>query len=183
MLSEIKKPLLFIGLAGILLIGIFKVCDKRKIDEITKETLKPGERSAIIIDSTKHRITEIKRSNPTSSGKSTTVTRRIDANRETRISVDETGNLSILTRNKGFIREFGFVGGYGNPGFRLGADCQVYFIRNWGINLGLTTTLKYNIKPFVAVSYTLSGIELYNTSVLIGIDSRKNVFAGVRVRL
>lgn len=178
---NIRKPLLLIALSAILLILLFKACDKKQIKSITSTNLTKDEQVAIIVDPTKDSVTTVRR-NRKDKKETTIVQKPVDGARDIRIGVSPEGRVIVTARTKGFIHEPGFVGGWGK-GLRLGGDVQLGFYSNWGVNAGITTTMKYNIKPFVAISYTLSRIELSNTSILLGIDLQKQVLVGIRFKL
>jgi hypothetical protein len=173
---------------------VFRHCDRRLQKEITSEELKPGEKTAVIVsgdsitvvaapNGLKHgagiRAPKLRGRESESKGIPGTVVQRIDGARGVRISVSDSGTVSVIARTRGFCFEPGF-GGYTTAEYRrLFVDAQLMFNRRHGINVGLGFGLRGRLQPsaFVAYSYKFYG----NTSALIGMDTKKQILIGLRV--
>jgi hypothetical protein len=203
---NIKNLLTFVGIGGILLISLtlFKSCDKKKLGDITNEKLKENERAAIIIDSHSNTITTITgvsgdghslRTSVLRGGNSVTPTqptediKRIDGGRDTRISIDKDGKITVTARTIGFINDFG-VGVYKTPSdTRIFIDDQIFFYKRHGFNLGIgrsiadvgnqTEMQKYQLHA--AYSYRLPFSKFSNTFFIAGMDTKKEILIGLRV--
>lgn len=176
----------------VLALLVLKRCDHKKVEEISDEKLKPGDRSAIIVDGRTGEVTVIKRPDRGRSvlshnGRDTeadgAVLQRIDGARGIRVTVDEKGKPTITARTSGFSFEPG-IGILAADGYPRGSlDFQLYFVRRHGVNAGISYPLRGrgNLRLYVAYSYTPK-ILSNNTSLLVGLDSNKQITAGLRVR-
>lgn len=197
------KVLTFSSIAVILLLTL-KYCDKKKTVEVTDEKLKANEQAAIIIDNHSGKITRLDKAlengtgmgsallrggKPVPSTVPTVVTNPADGARNTRISIDRNGQISIEARYFGFINDFG-IGVYKTPSdTRIFIDDQIFFYKRHGLNLGIgrsiadvsnqTEMQKYQLHA--AYSYRLSFSKFTNTFVVMGLDTKKEVLLGLRV--
>jgi len=195
-----KRWIKIILSAILVIIGlvIFKSCDKKKIKDITKETLNDKEQTAVVI-SPEGKITTITRKTRNRNGVRTpllpggltqserndvSVVKGTDGARGTRVSIDKDGNVKLTERTYGFLNEFG-TGIYATTRYtRFFIDDQVFFYRRHGvsINVGVTLNGSKEVRPGIAYSYLLPFKYLSNSSVIIGIDSDKDIFVGHRVK-
>ncbi len=179
---KISIKSIIIGIIFISFGLLLKYCDTKKLKNITDTNLTNQEQSVIILNPNTGSVTTVRR-NRKNKKATTVVTKPINGSRDVRIGISPDGWAIVTARTYGFIFEPGFVAGYSAPKIRFGTDAQIYFHSYWGVNVGLTTTTNFNIKPFVGASYTLGVLELNNTSVLLGIDSQRKMLIALRVHL
>jgi hypothetical protein len=175
--------------------AILRQCDRKKLKEITSEQLRPGEKTAIIIGSNSGSVVAITHGTPNRHGIRTpllrgrdsqstpdtaTVIERTDGARGIRISIGDTGTVSIIARTRGFCFEPGFGAYTASSNSRIFVDVQWLFARRHGVNSGIGLGLRGRLEPtaFIAYSYNFWS----NTSLLIGYDTKNEVLAGVRVK-
>jgi hypothetical protein len=98
---------------------------------------------------------------------------------------DVEGNLHVYAPKSGAICEGGLLAGYRGDFPVLGIDGQLLYYKAWGLNVGVNALVRGRMLPraYVGVSYALPIEALSNTSVLVGIDTSKEVVLGLRVRL
>lgn len=186
------------GLAAILVLlagAILRRCDKNREKEILSEELKTGERAAVIVGPNSGSVVAITNGAPHGSGVQSsllrgrnskpstspgTVIERIDGARGIRISIGDTGNVSITARTKGFCFEpgLGLFATSSDP--RIFIDAQLLFARRHGANAGIGLGFRKPVNgvAFVAYSYNFWS----NTSVLVGFDTKNEVLLGLRVK-
>jgi hypothetical protein len=101
------------------------------------------------------------------------------------ITQDVEGNLHVYAPKSGAICEGGLLAGYRGDFPVLGIDGQLLYYKAWGLNVGVNALVRGRMLPraYVGVSYALPIEALSNTSVLVGIDTSKEVVLGLRVRL
>lgn len=203
---SLNKALTITILSAILIgsLVLLRSCDKKKKEGITDEKLTKNEQTAIIIEPYSGKITKITRvpgngnaiqpsvlrgGKSITSPESTETIERIDGSRDTRISIDKDGKVSITTRTFGFINDFG-VGVYKTPSdTRIFVDDQIFFYKRHGFNLGVgrsiadvgnqTEMQKYQLHA--AYSYRLLYVKLSNTFIVVGMDTKKEILLGLRV--
>ncbi len=170
-------------------------CDKKKIEEINNEQLKPGEKAAIIIGSNSRSLVSI--TNRVSNGSAlrsallrgrnlkpssdtSTIIERIDGARGIRFSISNTGAVSATARTRGLCFEPGFGVYSTTSDSRIFIDTQLVFTRRHGINAGVGLGLRGRLRPaaFVAYSYNFWS----NTSLLVGYDTKHEALLGLRVQ-
>lgn len=193
-----RLPLTRVIIAAILLLMvgvILKRCDKNKQREILSEELKTGERAAVIISPNSRSIVAITNGvaprsrirssllrgrNSEPSGNPGTVIERIDGARGVRISIGNTGNVSVTARTRGFCFEPGFGGYTTSEHTRVFVDVQWLFARRHGVNTGVGLGLRrpVNGTAFIAYSHNFWS----NTSVLVGVDTKSEVLLGLRAK-
>lgn len=187
---ERTKRWLKSGLA-VILIGVgllvFRAWDKRKIQDITKEELKNGEKTAIIVDP-KGRITTLTRHSSKRGGKekqrdTVSVVKGSDGARGTRISIDKDGNVKLTERRWGFCADPN-IGIYTTTKHsRVFAGLQIAFYKRHGLDLNLAASIDGSKQIRVGVGYSYLLPFLNNTSTLVGIDNDKQIFTGIKVKL
>ena len=184
-------PVMLVLIAG----AILKRCDHKKLKEITSEELRPGEKEAIVIGPNSGSIVAITHGagnrnairtpllrgrNTQSTPDTATVIERTDGARGIRISISDSGTVSVIARTKGFCFEPG-LGSYATTNnARIFVDAQLLFARRHGVNAGLGLGLRGKLQPaaFIAYSYNFWS----NTSLLIGYDTKQEMLIGVRVK-
>lgn len=192
-----KKTLTTSVIAVILVVGSLGYLmrkDRNLRKEIVSEKLEAHEEAAVIIEPTTGRITTIKKVNQLpgavrgrvqSGGDVPVVVEHIDGAREVRVSIGKEGQVKVTARYRGFCFEPGFGLLYSDQAeSRYELDAEVFFSRRHGAYIGLNAPIKdaRRIRAHLAYGYTLPFRKLSNTTVLVGMDSRKEVVAGVRVK-
>lgn len=186
-------------LVGVLVLAIILYrCDKKKKEDITSEKLKEGEQTAVIINPSTGETTVIRKQNPGGTqlcspilrgGKSESSTvsgetiERITGGRDTRISIGPDGKVTVTIRTKGFCFDVGPIGGITtSPILVMGLDVQWAFYKNWGLNSGLVIdkSLRYP-RLYIGGSYKIVNRFVHNTSIVVGIDSRKELITGIKL--
>ncbi len=191
------KPLTSVILAGIVVVvasvSMYR-CDRNKIKDITNETLKEHEETAVIVDPSAGRVTTIKRANreprarsSRQSGKSNAdgnVVETIDGAREVRVSVGKDGQITITARTRGVSLQPGFGAAYANGDARFLLDIETVFHKRHSLLAGLNVPVQdaKRIRGHIAYGYTLPFRRFSNTTLLVGFDSDKKILGGVRVR-
>lgn len=175
--------------------AILRRCDQKKIKEINSEELKTGEKAAFIISPDSRTIVEVTNGSAHRTGvrspllrgreskpsKDTgAVVERIDGARGVRISIGDSGNVSVTARTKGICFEPGLGAYTTTSNARVFVDAQLLFARRHGVNAGVGVGLRrpVNGTAFVAYSYNFWS----NTSVLVGYDTKSEVLIGLRVK-
>lgn len=183
---------------GVGALAIMKSCDKKKIKDITKEELKDNEKTAIIVspDGKTTVVTRRPRNRdgvrppvlrggePQPKDDAIEVIKGTDGARGTRVSIGKDGTVKLTERTYGFLNEFG-TGIYASTRYaRFFVDWQPVFYRRHGlnINVGITLNGSKDVRPGIAYSYLLPFKYLSNSSIIIGIDSEKDIFIGHRVK-
>jgi hypothetical protein len=167
--------------------------DRNRVREITSETLKPQEKAAVIFDPGTGRVTKIEkvhrlpgsiRGAVQSGGDVPVVVEHIDGAREVRVSVGENGEIKLTARYRGFCFDPGFGLVRADTETRYSLDAEVAFSRRHGLYLGINAPVKdaRRIRGQVAYGYTLPFRHLTNTTLLIGLDTSKEVVYGIRVK-
>jgi len=125
----------------------------------------------------------------------TTVTKRTDGTlkvkvnpnaRKTAITVKDDGTIDYYSPIWGFVFEPGYTAFYTDDKLWYGADVEWFYFKRWGVTtgFGLATRnqglkVRFNV---LSVNYNLPFRILSNTSLLIGLDDKKEFLAGIRVR-
>lgn len=197
-----RTKLLTKSLIGIILfiIGlvVFRSCDRKKIADITKETLNDNEKTAIIIDSS-GKITTVKRTNGSRAGSGPSMLRGRESEstrgssisvettigaRETRISIDDHGNVRRTSRIYGLIFEPG-CGVYTTTSHtRVFIDSEFAFYKRHGIVGGFGVNLNGQRKLAGHIGYCYTPYFKYfsNTSLVVGVDNKRELLIGFRLK-
>lgn len=192
-----NKKVLTFGLIGAILIGfLLWHRDRKTKGEISDVHLKPGERTAIIVDTNTGEVTTIEKGTPNGTGvrspllrgrdsKSTQVSpdtiKRTDGARDIRISIDDKGNVSYTFRTWGF--QFSPEAGvcYASTSHTgISLNDSFFFYKRHGALVGLRFALEggKDIKPYVAYTYNPGWKYINNTSLVIGVDLDKQLVIG-----
>jgi hypothetical protein len=160
----------------------------QKLEVVTAPVLKDNEEKKIIIDTNTRTVQVVERrnarDNKSGQSHSTEVVKTTKGVRK--VVVTETNDGAIQTRlvNKGLSFEPG-VALYCSDKMRVGLDFQVTYFGAWGVLLGAGVAIgdePRTIRAHVAVSRSLPLRFMGNTQVFVGVDQRKDVVAGLRVR-
>ncbi len=106
---------------------------------------------------------------------SQTISNLGEARRAT-VTVEKDGTIQVWTQTKGFCFSPG-VGLVLSERPRLSFDAEFAFFRRYGLNAGFTVSRLGRPRLFVGGSYNVYS----NSSLLVGIDSRKDIVVGLRV--
>ena len=184
MLLKFGKILIIAGIvlaAGLLLRDGCKkfIPTEPKLDE----RLKDNERERIIVND-RGDVVHIKRG--TKGTPKDQVAYRDTGAGETRVTIDDKGNILVTQTTNGFVFRPGLCFAFSQDEFLIGPDVQFYYIRNFGATLGLTTTPKKdfekNIQAHIAASYRLPFESFRNTQIFVGYSTKREVIFGTRVR-
>ena len=105
---------------------------------------------------------------------------------ETVVTINNDGTISVSQETHGFIFRPGACLSSTRDGLYIGADVQFYYFRNFGANVGVTSAVgedfgsKY--RAHIATSYRLPFQSFRNTSLYVGIDTKKEITFGARLR-
>lgn len=184
------KQKLITGAAVLIVVYIGSEYVQRKNLEqqiITAPILKETENQKIIVDTNKKKVTVVKRG-PIGKGKDgksgTEVTKVTEGARKVVITEDRDGTIRVVALNKGFCFEPGLALYYSDSA-RLGLDVQLAYYKRWGVLLGAGVNMgeePRTIRAHVAVNYALPLSFMDNTSMFLGMDHKKEVVAGARLR-
>lgn len=164
---------------------------KRKILEkaiITAPVLKENEAQKIIVDTNKREVRVVKRG-PMGKGKgtkegNTEVVKVTEGARTVVITELNDGTIQVVALNKGFCFEPGLALYYSEQA-RLGVDVQFAYWKQWGVLLGAgvnTGDRHRTVRAYVAVNHAVPLNFLDNTTVFIGVDTKKDAVLGLRIR-
>lgn len=194
--------LLFVALC-FLAWRLFSPMDQETTDEaITQEELDKGIKEKITIDARKKTITRSRVAvrkevsggrtpvksvggNETSPNGEVIETKKEHFERRAVITQDDEGRIRVYAPKSGAILEAGLLLGWRQGDMVLGFDGQLFYYKQWGLNVGANALLRGSMQPraHIAVSYAIPVAALSNTSVFLGIDTSKEVITGIRVRL
>lgn len=146
------------------------------------EKLKDDEKERIIVNDSGDVVHVVRRTGRTVQDQ---VAYRDSGAVQTTITVANDGTIKVTQRTKGFIFRPGFCIGTSTDGLLVGADAQFFFIRNLGLNAGITTSVRghadENVRAHIAVSYRIPVSYFRNTSVYSGYSTKNEFIAGIRV--
>jgi hypothetical protein len=168
-IKDIAFVVALLGLAVFLAQLFFYNEPPARIDEPLKE----GEASRIVVEDKKVTVLSkkgVKAAYVPSSGRVI-------------ISTEKDGDTTLTVKDKGFALQAGFGGVYADVP-RLTLDVQFAYYRRFGFHLGAAgSNARPAITPYAAVSYRLDQLRLANTSVVVGMTTRKDPLIGIRVEL
>ncbi len=164
-----NRKYLYLLVIPMVVVGIIGFLDSKlsKIDDSFTERLKPDEKTKIIVEPKKKKVTKI-----TKDGKKTE-----DGSRGTVIIIDKDGKTTIINRRRGILFEPGLTMFYSKNKLMYGLDCQWAYWRKWGLISGLGMSHNQDFSVFTAVSYNFYS----NTSVGIGLDDEFKTVVNLRV--
>lgn len=96
---------------------------------------------------------------------------------KTEIVQDDKGKLHITVKTKGFCFRPGFGGGFIAGNANLVADVKFVYWGRLGAVAGIPISHHNWTKPYIGCSYTL----IRNTSGFVGLNTKKEIVAGLRV--
>lgn len=171
-MKHIKDIALFAGMLAIAtLIAQFFLTEKPS--ELAEEPLKSTEASRVVVEDRKISVLS-------SRG---TKAAYVPSSGHAVVSTSKDGNVEIAVKQKGFSLQGGFGGIYSDAP-RLALDVQWAYYRRFGFHCGIAGgDARPAIVPFFAVSYRLDQIRLSNTSLMVGVTTRKEPVIGLRVEL
>ena len=176
-----KNKLIVIALIALAIIGLGKLkqyWDSRK-DVITAPVLTEAEKSKVIIDTSKKRVTIVKRDGDKQ------VRRTIKGVRHIATTENIDGTISHKFINRGFLFEPGLILGTDSNDGLIGIDTQWFYWSDWGLTSGLSVpydTIRFNkLRVHVAFSYNLNIVKMNNTYLYAGIDTAKQIVFGTRI--
>ena len=175
-----------IGIVALLVAGVIgnEYYKRKQLEEqiITAPVLKENEKEKIIIDTNRRTVTTINKGDP--KGKNPQVVKVREGVRKVVVIRDDRDNLTVRAINKGFTFEPGLALYYSDKA-RLGLDIQVAYYKRWGVLLGAGVNMgdePRTVRGHVAVSHALPLNFLDNTTAFIGVDHRKDLTVGLRIR-
>lgn len=185
MLSKLFHKLIIVALvlvAGLLL----KDCIGKHIPTEPRgdERLKDNEKERIAIND-RGDVVHTKRRKDGNSSVQQVAFRDTGAGK-TIITLDDKGNISVKQETRGFVFRPGLCLATSGEGLLVGADIQFYYFRNFGANVGLTSTARENLgenfRAHISGSYRLPFESFRNTAVYVGFDTKKEIQVGIRLR-
>lgn len=156
-------------------------CNKKQTQVIINETLKPQERQAVIVDTNKKEVINLRRI-VDKEGKPAIIKDKTEGVRNIRVSVDPEGRVVVSATTTGFERTAGVTVGVSNA-LRLGVDIEYAYWKNFGAMAGISTDRQQHIALYAGVDYRLPWKFTSNTAIFVSYDTRKTVYAGLRVAL
>ena len=102
----------------------------------------------------------------------------IKGTRDFSVTEDDKGRVEIYAPNKGWVFEPGLALGISDE-VRYGADLQFFYWNNFGIAVNLLTNSDFSIRTGIVGLYDIYS----NTSLFVGVDNKKDITFGIRVRL
>lgn len=155
---------------------------------ITAPVLKENETQKIIVDTSRRRVQVVRRV-PVGKGRdekggTTQAVKVTEGARKVVVTEHTDGTVQVTAVNKGFIAEPGLALYYSDRA-RIGLDVQVAYWKQWGVVLGAGLNLgdePRTIRGHIAVTRALPLDFLSNTSAFVGVDHKKEVVAGLRLR-
>ena len=162
----------------------FKECGKenRTVTQIENE-LNGGENEQITIDMGRHTVSDIKREQVGDSDRNPNhnVVRAtwVPNAKRAVITVTKDGKVSLDVQTKGFCFEPGISAGFlRGPAF--GGDIKLGYWNRLGLNSGLMYgTRSKELSLYGGLSWAVYS----NTSLVLGVTHRKDIFLGVRIAL
>jgi len=86
----------------------------------------------------------------------------------------------ITVTNKGFTRQFGGSVLFADK-LRIGIDCEGFYWNRFGVLGGLGLASNPIVVGYVGISYQLDQLKLNNTSLWLGMTTKKDIAVGLRV--
>lgn len=176
-----KNRILLIALIAIAIVGLVKLkhyWDLRNSVAISP-VLTEAEQSKEVVDTKAKTVTIIERDGD----KQIAVVKR--GVRHIVTTVKKDGTVSKLYINKGFTFEPGLTLATDSKDGLVGIDTQWFYWANFGVTTGLSipaSRLSINeTRVCLAISYNLSSMKLNNTSLFMGVDTKKQVVIGTRI--
>ncbi len=177
-----KNKILITVLVVLATIGLVKLktyWDLRKA-VIIAPVLTETEKSKDVIDVRARTVTRVTRDGD---NQVSTVIRGV---RDVAITELKDGTIKTVTINKGFTFEPGLTLGTDSEDSLIGLDAQFFYWSEFGLVKGLmvpTSNISLKkIRFYLAISYDLGRIKLHNTSAILGIDTKKRILLGARIR-
>lgn len=159
----------------------------RELDTVVAPVLKENENQKIIVDTNKKTVTVVRRGHigkGKESASGTQVVKVTEGARKVVITERTDGTISVVALNKGICFEPGLAL-YHSDQTRLGLDVQVAYWKRWGVVLGAGVNMGDEPRTgrlHIAVNHALPLSFIDNTTAFIGVDHRKDVVMGLRVR-
>ena len=100
--------------------------------------------------------------------------------------VKDDGDVVVSAKRAGLTFEPGIGLGIGADDFRASLDVKWFYWGRWGVNSGINGRLRKDLREInprfhIGVSYALPFEKLSNTSFVLGVDNRKDVYGYIRV--
>ena len=179
----ITNKIFIILLIAVAIIGLGRLIDKWRRDEriATNPILTQTEKSKVIIDTSKNKVTIIRRDGEKQ------VIRDISGSRKVSVTLTKDGELKVYAPTKGFIFEPGILFGMDSKNSLLGLDAQFFYWRRVGLLAGLSAPprrglLLQDIRAHIAFGYNMADLRMPNTNVFVGYNSKQSILVGLRVR-
>lgn len=171
-MSRVKDIALFAGMLAIaVLIANFFLSEEPS--ELTEEPLTATEASRVVVEDRKISVLS----------KKGTKAAYVPSSGHAVVSTSKDGDVKISVKQAGFSLQSGLGGSYADTG-RFTLDLQIAYWRRIGFHAGVGFADAHPAAvPFFAVSYKLDQLRLTNTSLFVGVTTRKEPVFGVRVEL
>lgn len=192
-----KAKIIFVPLV-VLILGMWGLsrCQPQPKTEVGTYALGDKEKEAVIINSNTGEVTVVKKTDsggnrlrpaelrgslPEPEESNSVSIERTGGVREVRISVGPGGEVTVTKKDKGLCFDVGPIGGFSDK-WRAGVDVQWLYWRYWGISSGITIDTSGNSPTlYLGVDYKLHWLFIRNTSAVLGYDTNRDVFAGLKL--
>lgn len=162
-------------------IGLFYQCQRKKSNELLKETLTSNEKAAVIINPKSGNVTVLKKE---INGKGQTEIKKevTTGAREIRVSIDNNGGVSVQAKTIGFSHNLGVTLGIGDQP-RVGLDLEWFYWKQFGVISGVSSDRESHVSLYTGADYKIPWTLTRNTFLFLSYDSRKTICGGIRVEL
>lgn len=185
--SDVTYTTIILGLLVILALLWRYDRQQKREDVLTAPVLKENEKTKIIVDTNRKRVQVVTRPIGNDKGikdAGTQVVKVTEGARKVVITEHTDGTIQVVAGNKGLTFEPGLAL-YCSDKLRIGVDVQVTYWKQWGLLVGAGIAIgdePRTMRAHVAINRSLPLKYMGNTTVFVGMDHKKDLVAGLRVR-